>query len=252
MKAHEQRQYDALRTVDDFIVANASAVGALAESEGSKQVGSAISTINMLTNDQASADLNMDGLVSRKRAISAELKAQHMQPIATFARAKLRGVPDLAALTRATRTLEGAPLVWAARGMATAAAPYVDAFVRGGFPPDVITQLASPATALDDAMRERKNTKVGRVGATRGIREQLLSGREGVAMLHAVISRQFAKDARFIAAWSSARRVSGKVGALRFTGSSAAAGIIPPNTATTPTPAAAVGRGTAAQVATAA
>ena len=251
MKAHEQRQYDALRTVDDFIVANASAVGALAESEGSKQVGSAISTINMLTNDQASADLNMDGLVSRKRAISAELKAQHMQPIATFARAKLRGAPDLAALTRATRTLEGAPLVWAARGMATAAAPYVDAFVRGGFPPDVITQLASAATALDDAMRERKNTKVGRVGATRGIREQLLSGREGVAMLHAVISRQFAKDPRFLAAWSSARRVSGKVGALRSTGSSAA-GIIPPNTATTPTPVAAAGRGTAAQVATAA
>jgi hypothetical protein len=57
---------------------------------------------------------------------------------------------------------------------------------------------------------------VSRVGATRGIEEQLRTGREAVAMLHAVLSNQHGDDPTFLAAWRSARRVVAKPGAVRL------------------------------------
>ena len=74
---------------------------------------------------------------------------------------------------------------------------------------------------------ERANTKVGRVFATRGIEEQLRSGREAVSMLHAVLGRQFAGDHSFLAAWRAARRVVSKPGAVRVPVDSAAPVRIP-------------------------
>ena len=149
----------------------------------------------------------------------ADLRARHMQPIATFARARLKGVPDFAALTRPVTKLQPKPLVRAAQAMATAAAPHVDALVRGGFPADTIAQLSAAADAVSSAVVDRANTKVRRVGSTKGIESELLHGREAVAMLHAVISQQFAGDHTFLAAWHAARRVTAKAGAPRGTGS---------------------------------
>jgi hypothetical protein len=160
----------------------------------------------------------MAGQQSRERALTNELRTQHMKPIATFARARLRGAPDIAAITRAAPRLEGPRLVRAARAMATAAAPHTTALVSAGFPADTIAQLGTSADALQSALLDRANTKVGRVGATKGIEQQVLVGREALAMLHAVISRQFATDPTFLAAWNAARRVNAKPGAVRSVG----------------------------------
>jgi hypothetical protein len=56
---------------------------------------------------------------------------------------------------------------------------------------------------------------VSRVGATKGIEQEIQSGREAVTMLHAVISKQFVGDPTFLAAWNAARRVTGKPGSVR-------------------------------------
>jgi hypothetical protein len=215
MKQHQQRQLDALRRVQDFLDSHADVVGALRESEGRKQLDAAATRLATLDNDQGTAGLELAGQASRAKALTADLRASHMQPIARFARARLRGTPDFAALTRSASRLQGKPLVRAARAMATAAAPHADALTRGGFPADTIAQLAAAADALGESLVERANTRVRRVGATKGIEADLLSGREAVAMLHAVIGKQFAGDATFLAEWRAARRVVGKPGAVR-------------------------------------
>lgn len=216
MKQHQQRELDSLRRVQDFLSSNADALHPLADTEGSKQLDSAVARLAALGNDQGSADLHMAGQISREKSLVTDLKTRHIQPIATFARARLRGVPDFATLTRSLAGLNSRALVRAARAMATAAAPHADALTRGGFPADTIAQLASAADAVQNALVERANTKVGRVGATRGIEEQLRSGREAVAMLHAVIGKQFGGDPTFLAAWRAARRVVAKPGAVRL------------------------------------
>ena len=215
MRQEQQRQLNALRGANSFLVTHATALGALATSEGGIQLTAAITALAELDNAQRSADLFIAGHVGDERNLSTVLRAEHMIPIAGFARTRLRGTAGFAALTVLATKFNGLRLVREARAMATAAAPHADAFVRGGFPADTVQQLAAAATALESAIEERGRIKAGRTGATKGIAEKLRAGREGVQMLHSVIRKQFANDPHFLAEWKAVHRVSAKVGAVR-------------------------------------
>ena len=215
MKRREQYRVDALNRSKDFIGTNADAVGAVAESATMKQLDRSLVAIAGFSNDQNAAGRFIAGRASRERALTTVLVEQHMNPITTFARARLRGAPDFAALITRPRKLNGAALVREARGMATAAAPHVNALVAGGFPADTLTQLGAAADALEAALVDRANAKVGRISATKGIAEQLQVGREAVAMLHAVVSRQLVSNPTLLAGWNGARRVTSKPGVAR-------------------------------------
>ena len=215
MNQKQQRKIDSLLRVRDFLDANADRVGALKDSEGRKQLDDAVNTLTIHGGDQAATDLVMAGQISRERAFAIELRASHMQPIASFARAKLHGVPDFAALVKSGVDLQPKQLVRAARAMATAAASQADALTRAGFPADTVAQLGAAASALESVITERANAKVRRVGSTKGIHEELARGREAVAMLNAVVSKQFVGDQTFLAAWRAARRVMAKPGIVR-------------------------------------
>jgi hypothetical protein len=215
MNQKQQRKIDSLLRVRDFLDANTDHIGALKDSEARKQLDDAVNALTTHGGDQAATDLAMAGQISRQRALAIELRAGHMQPIATFARAKLRGVPDFAALVKSGLDLQPKQLVRAARAMATAAAPQQDVLTRAGFPADTVAQLGAAAAALDSAIIERANAKVRRVGSTEGIHEELLKGREAVAMLNAVVSKQFVGDKTFLAAWRAAHRVTAKPGTAR-------------------------------------
>ena len=215
MKKNQEYRSAALNRSRDFIGVNAEVVGALADSEGMKQLDGSIVALAGFSNQQAAADRFIAGRVSRERALTADLVEQHMRPIATFARARLRGVPDLAALVKRAPKGAGAAIVREARGMVTAAAPHVALLVAGGFPADVLTQLGAAADALEVALVDRANAKVGRMTATKGIAEQLQAGQEAVAMLHAIVSRQLASNPTLLAGWNGARRVTSKPGVAR-------------------------------------
>jgi len=239
MNQKQQRKIDSLLRVRDFLDDNADHVGAIKDSEGRKQLDGAIAALTTHGDDQAATDLAMAGQSSRQRALAIELRASHMQPIAKFARAKLRGVPDFAALVKSGRDLQPKQLVRAARAMATAAAPQADVITRAGFPADTVAQLGTAATALDNAIIERANAKVRRVGSTTGIHEELVKGREAVAMLNAVVSKQFVSDKTFLAAWRAAHRVTAMPRSSRASAAvtpSAPAAVAPSPAAVAPPP----------------
>lgn len=226
MKYYEQYQFDSLVRVRDFTDEHAADLGSLVTSEARHQLDEALTQATAFAGDQGALALTGTGQLSREKSLAADLRTRHMQAIATFARARLRGAPDFAALVKSGSKLNGKPLVRAARAMATAAAPHADALTRGGFPSDTVAQLAAAAEALDGAIAERANSKVRRVGATKGIREELQKGREAVAMLDAVITKQFADNKPLLAAWRAARRVRVKPGTPRLTVESGPAGAV--------------------------
>jgi hypothetical protein len=228
MRQEQQRQLDSLRRVQDYLNVHAAELGSAVSAGVKQQLDNAIAQLDAFDNAQGSTKLELDGLINRRRALQAELRQQHMVPIAMFARARLQGVPDFAALTSSGWKLGPSRLVAAARAMATAAAPHLDALVSGGFPADTITQLVAAADAVSSAMSERSTTHVRRVGATKGIEEQLRRGREAVAVLKAVVGKQAAGDLAMLAGWRVAHRVTAKSGATR------AAAAAPAVTATTP------------------
>jgi hypothetical protein len=217
MKQKQQYRVDSFGRVGDFVEGHAGVARAIAESEAYTQLAKVMARIAVLGTEQGTADLVMAGQISRERVLVAELKHEHMEPISTFARARLRGVPDFAALIHGGSARETKDVVHAARAIAEAAAPHTAALIRGGFPADTIAQLTAAADAVSVAAAERANTKVNRTAATKGIAEAILDGREAVAMLHALISKQFARDPALLAGWHTARRVVAKPGVPRGT-----------------------------------
>jgi hypothetical protein len=215
MKQKEQRQLDSMQRARDFVNEHAGELPFLAASDSKQQLDEAIAQVEMLGTAQGTADLEMDGLLARRRAIAADLRARHMLSITLLARARLRVAPELAALTVPTDKLSASQLVAAARAMATAAAPQLDALIRDGFPGDVIVQLEATADAMQEAMEERANRQVERMAATRGIQEQIRRGREAVRMLDAVVCQLLRDEPMGRASWHSAQRVGERSGAPR-------------------------------------
>jgi hypothetical protein len=215
MRTQQQYRLDSFYRVQAFLDTNAGVVGPLGSSEARRQLDVAVTQLKAHLDDQGTTTLEMAGQLGRQRMLITDLKIRHMRPIAVFARAKLRGVPDFAALSRPLVSQSPKQLVQLARAMATAAVPYVAALTAGGFPSDAIAQLGAAADAVQRAMSDRANSGVLRAGATKGVAEQLTLGREAVQMLNAVIGRAFAGNAAFLAAWHSARRVVAKSGVAR-------------------------------------
>ena len=134
-------------------------MGPLKDSEARKQLDDAVAKLDAHTLDQGTARLEASGQTHRQQQAAAVLKSEHMQPIAKFARAKLKGVPDVAALTKSGSGIRGNKLVSAARAMATAALPHADVLAKGEFPADAVQQLGA-ANALGAAITDREATRV--------------------------------------------------------------------------------------------
>jgi hypothetical protein len=213
MDQGQQRTFDALRRVQDFLDGRAELVGELKESDGRTQLDEAVRALTKYAGDQAATNLALAGQIRRQRVLEGELRARHMQPIAMFARAKLRDAPDFAALVKSGAKLQPKQLVRAARAMAQAAASKADVLTRAGFPADTLAQLSVAVSALDAVLAERANATVRRVGSTKGIREELAKGREAARILNAVVRKRFVGNETFLAAWDAAYRVEAKSGA---------------------------------------
>ena len=215
MRQDQQRELDALHRVLDFLNTRIDILRMLWDSVARKQVEQAVAGIRDHITAQVSADLVLAGQNSRQTALAKELVRKHMAPIARFARAKLRGLPDFSTLRKSGNPARPKALVDHAFAMVKASAPYADAMTAAGFPPDSITQLTAAAEALEQATIKRNNTRVGRVQSTTNIRTMLDIGREGVITLDAVISKQFESDQAILDAWASASRIDAKPGAVR-------------------------------------
>ena len=223
MKLVNEYHLTAFRKVQAFLDENVALIGAIKDSEGKQLLDATIARFEQHGLDQSTSRLEIDGHASLKQALELELKKVHLLPIASFARARLRGLPDYATLTRSTTAMKGPALVRAARSVAVAAKPYADALTKAGFPADTLAQLTAAADKLEETIDGRANLKVRRVSATTGISEATKQGREAVKMLSAVIERQFAKDKTFLAAWKSAKRVVAKPGFPRGTAAASVA-----------------------------
>lgn len=215
MKQEQQRRFDSLLRARDFVRTHAAALPGLASAPALAQLDDAIASIGGHGTTQGTADRSLAGHLGRQRALVQELIRCHISPLAKFARAKLRGTPDFAALTFKPDDKRAAALVQGARSMALAATPYADALVAAGFPADTLAKFTATIDALADAIAQRGHFRHVRVGSTKGIEQQLVLGREAVKLIDAVVAQQFAFDETFLAAWASASRIDMKAGSVR-------------------------------------
>jgi hypothetical protein len=217
VRSNNQYALIAFRRVQGFLDANATQVGVLSPLNARKVLDESVAALEAHAVDQSSLGRETSGTLSLQKSLETELRKLHMHPIAEFARASLRGVPEYSKLTQRSGRLKGVALVTAARSMANAAEPYAEVLASNGFA-NAVAELKQGADNLEAAITGRGDLQVGHAGATKGITEQTKRGQEAVRMLNAAIERKFAKDATFLASWRSAKRISAKPGVPRGSG----------------------------------
>ncbi|HVT38387.1 MAG TPA: hypothetical protein VHE78_05060 [Gemmatimonadaceae bacterium] len=208
MNKRQQHLVDSLRRVQAFLDTHGDAVGPLKDTEARKQLDQTVGRAIAHALDQSTAERELAGTGNQAKQLAGDLKTGHMTPVAQFARAKLRGVPNFKALAQVPHSLRGPSLVTAAHAMATAATPYVSHLLKAQFPTESVPQLASAANALGAALADRAAALSRHVIATAGVQEQLALGREAVAMLDPIVTRRLAGKKDLLAGWRSAKRVT--------------------------------------------
>jgi hypothetical protein len=215
MRQEEQRKFDSFVRVRDFMDRNPGLVGPIATSAAAKQVDEAIAQIRAHITAQGATALVVYGQTGRIHGMAKNLVRSHLGPIAKFARATFKGVPEYATL--ATTGVARAPkrLVSHAYAVVKAAAPYLEAMTAAGFPADIVDQLLAATNELNDTIVKREPLASGRVQSTESIATLIELGRDGVRKIDAVLAKRLTSDEPALAAWKSASRVQSKVGAIR-------------------------------------
>jgi hypothetical protein len=215
MKQEQQRKLDSLIRVQDFLARNHDLVGGDAMAAVVNQVDDAVSQVRQHITAQVSTGLVVSGQTGRVRGMAKNLVRTHLGPIAKFARASLKGVPEYATLATPAREASPKRLVSHAYAVAEAAKPYISAMTAAGFPADTIDHLVAATNELNETIVKREPLAAGRVQSTEAIVKLIELGRDGVRKIDAVLAKRLASDAPALAAWKSASRVQFKVGSVR-------------------------------------
>lgn len=217
-----------LRQVQRFLTQHAVAMPAVTASASKRELDAAVAALEAAATEQGSITRGRRGEVRRRAQLERTLRRKYLTPLVKFARASLRGVPEFAALTPATRALSGERLVLTAQGMVVAAEKHLDRITAGDFPADFLEQLRSAAAAVQRSFDSGASGRVRRTGVTKEIREALASGRRAVAALDALVGYTIMGDEALEHEWRAAKRVRRTGTAVAEPAAEAVAGTIVP------------------------
>jgi hypothetical protein len=215
MLQSQQRTLDSLRRVQDFIETHAATLGAISTSATRQELTTAIDETSSQHINQGTAHRTLVGEMSRQRVLAQQLVDSHMRPITKFARGKLRGVPDYAALTVRVGAVNVTRLLSAARTMGEVAAKYTSQFASAGLAADTVERLKAATEALAGAKDSRSHAKGVRMASRRAIAAALIRGRDAVRVLDAQISQVLPGNDALLTTWRAVSRVEVKTGKAR-------------------------------------
>lgn len=212
MQTVQGSMLQSLRAVQGFLDEHAEQLAGVVQTGARKRLADAIAALDDHASTQTGSVLQARGLTQKQYALRATLLRDHMASIARIAQADLPATPEFHPL----RMPRGRPtperLAAAAAGMAQAAAPFADVFVRAGMPQDFVTQLTTAADDLVAAGAARTQTRGRGRGATLGLKQKLSEGRKVVAILDTFVRSALKDDPALLSNWNLVKRVRRQTG----------------------------------------
>lgn len=227
------------RRAAQFLTTHADAVPSVNDADARRQLDTALAAMDAAAAAQATAVREIRGEVHRRAGLERTLTRKYLTPLATFARASLRGVPEYAALTPAVASLTGARLVVAARGMATAAEKYGTALAQAKFPKGFLDALRAATDAVDKSLGVKREQVRQRVNATARLSATAGDVRRSKRALDSLVRHHILGNAVLEREWRLATRLPRRTSATDGdTQAGGVAGSITPGRTPAATPAA--------------
>jgi hypothetical protein len=213
---HSQGQtYQTGRRIQTFLDANDSLFSVINKSATRLELDSAVNALDSDAGVQATGRAVARGEQSNQRALRLALRRDHMRPIASIAKLRLRAIPTFAAFTMPTSALTGKSLVAHATGMAGAAKPYEQVFVDAGLSADFLAKLADATTAVETSIVTRSTARGQQSKATGSLKQRESQARKVFAALNDLVVPILSADVAnsgLLAEWKSVRKVALKPG----------------------------------------
>ena len=192
--------------VQEFLDANAAALGAVNQSRSRKQLDEAVTAAQSHAVDQEVGKILTVGETRNQRDLRTLIRRKYLAPIAEVASALLVDVPQFAELRMPPGNLVGTRFIAAGRGMANAALPYLTAFTDAGLPANVLDGLNANLDRLEESVAARSGHSQSRSLATVSLDEAERGIRRSVRALDGALRHALAEQPVLFATWQSQKR----------------------------------------------
>ena len=207
MQQNEGNMVASLRDIAEFLDGNAVKLAGVVQTSLTANLRDAIAELDGHAADQSGNATQAQSSTARLRAERTALTRDLMMPIARIAQVKLPGVVGIEKLGMPKTRVNAEQLAAAARGMATAAAPYASTFIAAGVPADFATQLNSVSETML-GFRKTRAQSIGKVsGATKQFKSGLTGARRVVHAIDALVKSALKDDPTLLATWNQVKRV---------------------------------------------
>ena len=209
MNSKQQRVVQRFAQVQNFLDANTALIDPASVAPQRQVLAGVIAQIGTYATQQQSRGVETVQAHS-VASLRDSLRDSSMRPIATIALAKLPITPNLrSAFALPAAKTNALTIITMAQTMAQAAEPYAQVFVQNGLKATFLDDLNAAITGLHNAVTAADNSKLTSKGATSGITEQLLSGKQAVKLLDAIVRPALATNKTLLAQWNTVRREAG-------------------------------------------
>lgn len=201
-----------LHAVQDFMTANANALGTLNDSASRRDLDEVESTLSGLAVAQARSKNGSRSAVTRKRVVKNTLLVKYLRPISAISQAKLKQSADFAELRlplpAVTRTMP--QLVSVAEAMGQAASRHAEVFIAAGMAPTFVADLASAVNDVRAAVTSQGATRSSQLGASKALETTAQQAVKIVRQLDALIEPLLAGNTALLVKWKATKRFSGR------------------------------------------
>ncbi len=215
MNSQQERIYNTGRRIQAFLIANDAVLGTINKSGTRADLDAVVPALGESGGRQAAGRVNAIGETANQRALRLALQLNHMQPIASVARAKLRTVPNFQAMTMPRPHTRIVSVLAHAHGMAEAAQPYAQVFIDAGLSQDFIARLTAAADAVKTSIDTRAAARGQRSSATGTLKDLETRARLTFKALNDIVVPILSADVAhsgLLAEWKKARRVDSRGG----------------------------------------
>jgi hypothetical protein len=215
LKSAQEQVFNTGRRIQAFLDANDSLFSSINKAGLRSELDAIVTQLGAAAGDQAGGRVNALGETAKQRTLRVALRFNHMRPIASVAKLKLRTVPNFEALTLPRPDERIAGQVAHALGMADAAKPYEQVFIDAGLPSDFLASLTAAATAVQASIDTRAKSLGKRANATGSLKNLEQRARRIFKALDDMVVPILSADvghSGLVAEWKTTRRVTKRLG----------------------------------------
>jgi hypothetical protein len=201
MNDRQSANLDAFHRVQWFLDHHADALAGVDLAPLRAKLDLLVSRLDGAATDQADFATRAESLTKYKNELRRRLYTLHMEPIVTFARAQVAGIPEMATLRMPPRAISDSGLISAGMGMANAAADYRDRFLKLGMNPGFIEEFRASLLEFQQACVARDSCQAMRHGTTMTIAVEARIAWQLVRMMHVLIRTRSGANPALLAGW---------------------------------------------------